>query len=60
MLEDQFPLLTVNGYELARETLILQEESGASSLIEFLDELDKSYSDMLHNRRPEDILSDEI
>jgi hypothetical protein len=28
MLEDQFPLLTVNGYELARETLILQEESG--------------------------------
>jgi hypothetical protein len=60
MLEDQFPLLTVNGYELARETLILQEESGASSLVEFLDALDESYSDMLHNRRPEDILSDEI
>jgi hypothetical protein len=60
MLEDQFPLLTVNGYELARETLILQEESGASSLVEFLDALNKSYSGMLHNRRPEDILSDEI
>lgn len=60
MFEDQFPLLTVNGYELARETLILQEESGASSIVEFLDKLDKSYSDMLHNRRPEDILSDEI
>jgi len=60
MLEDQFPLLTVNGYELARETLILQEESGASSIVEFLENLDKSYSEMLHNRRPEDILSDEI
>ena len=60
MLEDQFPLITVNGYELARETLILQEESGASTIIEFLDELDKSYKDMLHNRRPEDILFDDI
>ena len=60
MLEDQFPLLTVNGYELARETLILQEESGVSSVIEFLDQLDKSYTDMLHDRRPEDILSDDI
>jgi hypothetical protein len=60
MLEDQFPLLTVNGYELARETLILQEESGASSLVEFLDVLDNSYASMLHNRRPEDILSDDI
>ena len=60
MFEDQFPLLTVNGYELARETLILQEESGASSIIEFLDILDKSYASMLHNRRPEDILSDDV
>ena len=60
MLEDQFPLLTVNGYELARETLILQEESGARSIVEFLEHLDKSYSEMLHNRRPEDILNDEI
>ena len=60
MFEDQFPLLTVNGYELARETLILQEESGASSIIEFLDSLDKSYASMLHNRRPEDILSDDV
>lgn len=60
MFEDQFPLLTVNGYELARETLILQEESGASSIIEFLDNLDKSYASMLHNRRPEDILSDDV
>ncbi len=60
MLEDQFPLLTVNGYELARETLILQEESGTSSVIEFLDQLDKSYTDILHDRRPEDILSDDF
>ncbi len=60
MLEDQFPLLTVNGCELARETLLLQEQAGANSIVEFLDTLDKSYVNMLHNKRPEDILSDEI
>lgn len=60
MLEDQFPLLTVNGHELARETLILQEESGKSSVVEFLAALDNSYDNMLHSRRPEDILSDDI
>ena len=60
MLEDQFPLLTINGCELARETLLLQEEAGASSIVEFLDMLDKSYVNMLHDKRPEDILSDEI
>lgn len=54
--EDSYPLITVNGIELARETLKLVELTGASSVIAFLENLDRTYSDYIEKKRPEDVL----
>ena len=54
--EDQFPLITVNGFELARETLKLAELSGSNSVIEYLGKLDLSFPENIEKKRPEDIL----
>jgi hypothetical protein len=55
--EDQYPLITVNGFELARETLKLAELSGTNSVIEYLEDLDLSFTDNIEKKKPEDILS---
>lgn len=54
--EDSYPLITVNGLELARETLKLTELSGSSSVYDFLQELDRAYPEYIERKRPEDIL----
>lgn len=58
ILEDQYPLLMINGLELAREVLILLEKSGKNSLADYLDELDKEYFGRISARAPEEILID--
>lgn len=54
--EDSYPLMTVNGLELARETLKLVELTGSSSVIKFLENLDRTYPDNIEKKRPEDVL----
>lgn len=54
--EDSYPLITVNGLELARETLKLVELTGSSSVIDFLENLDRTYPDYIEKKRPEDVL----
>ena len=54
--EDQFPLMTVNGNELAKEILIQVQESGFNSTLNYLDFLDSQYSESISNNRPEEIL----
>lgn len=54
--EDSYPLITVNGLELAKETLKLVELTGSSSVIDFLEGLDKTYSEYIEKKRPEDVL----
>ena len=54
--DDSYPLITVNGLELAKETLKLVELTGSSSVIDFLENLDKTYSDYIEKKTPEDIL----
>lgn len=54
--EDNYPLITVNGLELARETLKLIELSGSTSVDEFLEDLDRTYPDYIEKKRPEDVL----
>jgi hypothetical protein len=54
--EDQYPLITVNGFELARETLKLAELGGSNSVIEYLENLDLSFSENIEKKKPEDIL----
>ena len=53
---DQYPLLTVSGLDLARETLKLVELSGAASVQDFLEKLDSNFSGYIEKRDPEDIL----
>jgi len=54
--EDSYPLITVNGLDLARETLKLVEMTGSSGVLDFLQKLDQSYYDVIEKRHPEDIL----
>jgi len=54
--DDSYPLITVNGLELAKETLKLVELTGSTSVIDFLESLDKTYADYVEKKRPEDIL----
>ena len=56
IIEDQFPLVTINGLELAKETLRLVEESGFASVKSMLDQLNEEYQSMIQKRRPEEIL----
>lgn len=58
IIEDQFPLLTVNGKALASEVLTQQIEDGFVSLQEFLVSLEAEYASKISSRRPEDILLD--
>jgi len=54
--EDQFPLITVNGLELARETLKLAELDGSDTVIDYLGKLDSSFPEYIEKKKPEDIL----
>jgi hypothetical protein len=54
--EDQFPLITVNGLELARETLKLTELDGSDSVVGYLEKLDFSFPEYIEKKKPEDIL----
>jgi hypothetical protein len=56
--EDQYPLITVNGKELAAEVLRQQEVDGFGTVKEFLVSLEAEYQERISNRRPEDILLD--
>ena len=56
--EDQYPLITVNGKELAAEVLRQQEIDGFGTVKEFLVSLEADYQEKISNRRPEDILLD--
>lgn len=56
--EDQYPLITVNGKELAAEVLRQQEVDGFGTVTEFLVSLESEYQEKISNRRPEDILLD--
>ena len=56
--EDNYPLITVSGLELARETLKLIEENGAKDILEYLKVLDEEYPHVISLKKPEDILSE--
>jgi hypothetical protein len=58
IMEDQYPLLMINGLELAREVLILLERSGMNSLTDYLKEIDSEYIHRISARAPEEILTD--
>ena len=58
IIEDQYPLIMVNGREVAVETERLMVESGFSTVESFLLELEQDYNKSVLRRRPEEILLD--
>lgn len=58
IIQDQYPLIMVNGAEVASETERLMVESGFSNVIDFLVELEQEYNKLVVSRRPEEILLD--
>jgi hypothetical protein len=56
--EDRYPLITVSGLDLARETLKLVEESGARDVLDYLKILDVEYPQVISLKKPEDVLSE--
>ena len=58
IIEDQYPLLMINGFDLAREVLILVEKSGKRGVLNYLEELDAEYESRISGRAPEEILID--
>jgi hypothetical protein len=56
IVEDQYPLITVNGKELAAEVLKQQLADGFATVKEFLVSLESQYAERISNRRPEEIL----
>lgn len=54
--DDSYPLITVNGLTLAKEVLKLVELTGSSSVLDFLKSLDKTYSEYIEKKKPEDVL----
>lgn len=58
IFEDKYPLITVSGLELARETLKLIEESGSGDIFDYLKMLDSEYPKVISLKKPEDILGE--
>jgi len=54
--EDKYPLLAVNGLELAKQTLKLVENNRAATVVDFLTTLDETFSDNIEKKKPEDVL----
>jgi hypothetical protein len=56
IIEDQYPLIKINGQTLARHAIRLKDASGAKTLLDYLREIDQEYDSSVEQRRPEDIL----
>lgn len=56
--EDHYPLILINGLQIAKETLKIIAEEGFNNLKEFLSFIDNKYESMIKQRKPEEILLD--
>lgn len=56
VLEDQYPIILVDGYRLAKEISITLIERGNIQLLDFLDEIIESYELLQARKMPEEVL----
>jgi hypothetical protein len=56
IIEDDYPLIKIDGLVLAQCALRLKEAAGFKSMKEYLIDLDKMYPERIESKRPEDIL----
>jgi hypothetical protein len=56
IIEDDYPLIKINGLVVAKHALKLQEKAGCKTLRDYLIQLDDDYPNVLMERKPEDVL----
>jgi hypothetical protein len=56
VIEDEYPIMLVNGKKLAETIHKILHDEGYTSLKKFLDEIDLAYTDMVQSRRPDELL----
>ena len=56
IIEDEYPLIKINGLVLATHALRLRDAAGKKNLRDYLVGIDEEYPDRIEQRRPEDIL----
>jgi hypothetical protein len=56
IIEDDYPLIKINGLVVAKHALKLQEKAGCKTLRDYLLQLDSDYPNVLMERKPEDVL----
>jgi hypothetical protein len=56
IIEDEYPLIKINGLVLAEHALRLKDAAGKSTMKEYLLSIDEEYPEVIQQRRPEDIL----
>ena len=57
IIEDRFPLLTINGLEVAKQVQLLAHDNGCTEQA-YLNQVDAAYDSMLSNRNAEEVLRD--
>ena len=58
VVDDEYPLLLVDGLRLALETMAFTQRGGFASVSDYLVELSTTYPSAVRSRRPEEILLD--
>jgi len=56
IIEDEYPILLINGQRLARTALQIVHDDGYVSLLDFLKTVDEEHDSMVQARRPEELL----
>jgi len=56
IIEDQYPLMKINGLLVAKHSISLSEQSGCKTLVDYLKQIEEEYDSSIEQRRPEDLL----
>ena len=56
IIEDEYPIMLINGLKLAQTLLKIMHDDGYSDLKKYLDDLDSKYENLIQIRRPDELL----
>lgn len=56
VIEDEYPIMLVNGLQVARAVLAMARDAGCVDVLKFLKDFDAAVSAAIHLKRPEEIL----
>lgn len=56
IIEDEYPIMLINGLKLAQTLLKILHDDGYSDLKKYLDEVDAKYEKLIQIRRPDELL----